>query len=250
MGYILFMSERIQIVGRGNVAMHLKNALEPLCEVEIINPHTLNNFDTECKITIISVTDDAIESVASRIAQVSAGGVKSGIMCHTSGSKSIEILSSYTQHPGVFYPMQTFSKNVMLNYQDIPFFIEGDCKETEKTICSLARLISSKVTVCDSESRKVMHIAAVFCCNFPNFLYSVAADLLTHRGLDFSVMLPLIEQTTSKIIAGNKPATVQTGPAVRKDRKTIKSHLDYLKKYEPEYSELYNILTESIIKSV
>lgn len=244
------MMERIQIVGRGNVAMHLKNALDPVCEVVIVNPHTLSNFDADCKLTIISVVDDAIESVASAIARKSPGGIKSGIMCHTSGSKSMEILTPYTQHRGVFYPMQTFSKNVMLNYTDIPFFIEGDCNHTEESLCSLARLISDKVAVCDSASRKVLHIAAVFCCNFPNFLYSVASDLLTQRGLDFSVMLPLISQTTSKIIDGNKPETVQTGPAVRKDWQTIKSHLDYLTKYAPEYSELYNILTESIIKSV
>jgi hypothetical protein len=40
---------------------------------------------------------------------------------------------------------------------------------------------------------------------------------------------------------------MQTGPARRKDKKTIQSHLDFLKNY-PEYKKIYKQLSDSIGK--
>jgi hypothetical protein len=40
---------------------------------------------------------------------------------------------------------------------------------------------------------------------------------------------------------------MQTGPAKRKDKKTIQAHLEFLKGY-PEYRKIYKGLSESIGK--
>ena len=233
--------DRIQIIGRGNVASHLAKALSPHVKAEIVNPHTLEGLNQDTPLTIISVTDDAIQEAAHRISG------KSGIVCHTSGSKPMQLLEGTAEHIGVFYPMQTFSKNVALDYSEIPFFIEGDCPETAGTLKSVASLISGNVRECTSQSRRLLHIAAVFCCNFPNHLYAIASEILKDEEMDLSVMLPLIKESAGKIINGNEPSKVQTGPAARNDRRTIAGHMEYLQEHHPDYADLYARLSESII---
>lgn len=235
---------KINIIGRGNVATHLMKAFLGIATVNAVNPHTLENIDADADFTLICVTDSAIKEVAGKLP-----GLK-GILAHTSGTTSIDIFSgleNISGKYGVFYPMQTFSKESPLDYSRIPFFIEGKDCATEKSLCGLARMISNNVETADSEKRKALHVAAVFSCNFVNHLFALADSYMSDHGLSFSAMLPLIEETIGKL-HNLSPKDAQTGPAVRKDHMIIDSHLSSLEKY-PEMKNIYKTITDSIIST-
>lgn len=233
---------KIDIIGRGNVGTHLANAFEGMADAVSVNPRTLAELRADSDIYIISVSDDAIGGVAKAL---KARLPREAILAHTSGTTPMSRLKGCARNIGVFYPLQTFSKNVGLNYREIPFFIEGSDKKVEKQLCETARLVSDSVTLADSEKRKDLHVASVFSCNFVNHLWTMADDYLAERGLDFKSLLPLIRETTRKIERLH-PADGQTGPAVRHDHKTLESHMHRLEMH-PELQEIYSLLSLSIM---
>ena len=88
----------INIIGRGNVATHLANAFEGKAEINMVNPHSLAELNTDADLTIISVTDTAIAKVLDKLPKIN------GIVAHTSGSTSIDVFKSFRQDRfGVFY---------------------------------------------------------------------------------------------------------------------------------------------------
>lgn len=232
---------KINIIGRGNVATHLTTAFNGKAEINIVNPRSLEGLDKNAEFSIISVTDNAIGQVAVALPETS------GIIVHTSGSTSIQVLDCRKEKTGVFYPLQTFTKGVELDYSEIPFLIEAKDNETQKALMSLASIISNNVRSADSETRKILHIASVFACNFTNHLWAIAEKLLTENGMDFNIIRPLLKETLRKT-RDLSPFDAQTGPAVRRDSKTIDAHLSLLES-DRELKNIYQVLTSSIISS-
>ncbi|HEX3384524.1 MAG TPA: Rossmann-like and DUF2520 domain-containing protein, partial [Mucilaginibacter sp.] len=220
---------RITIIGSGNVATHMaaafKNAghsivqtysrdmqhaallayhvkAEPINKLDAINPNT--------DLFLIAVKDDAIGDIAQKLAK------HGKLIVHTSGSTSLEELKQYTLNAGVFYPLQTFSKTKELDFRTVPLCIEGATEEITKHLEELARTVSNNVYRVHSEQRRILHLAAVFACNFPNYLYYAAGELLREHNLDFNMLRPLILETAVKV-QEHLPGDVQTGPAVRND---------------------------------
>lgn len=228
---------KVNIIGCGNVGTHLFKALADKIDVALINSHTFQGIDTNADITLISVSDNAISDVVNRLPHLS------GIIAHTSGSTSIEYLASFTNY-GVFYPLQTFSKDVALQYNKIPFFIEGSNQNVTEKLWNLASLISNNITFADSEQRKALHIASVFACNFTNHLWNIADDILKENGMHFNLLQPLLEETLHKTTRIS-PKDAQTGPARRNDTDVILSHLNALSKH-PELQKIYQLISYSI----
>lgn len=236
------MNRKIYIIGSGNVATHLLRAYsEAGIDATPVNPHTLDGISDTPGIGIIAVKDDAITEVASRLAS-------KGFSClaHTSGSVGLEALAGTASATGVFYPLQTFSKERELTYSDIPFFIEGSSPEVEEELTKLACIISKDVRHADSQMRRKMHVAAVFACNFSNHLIAIADRLLQEDGADYRVLLPLLHETVAKLDRLS-PSEAQTGPAARHDRKTMDAHENMLSS-TPELRDLYHTISESIIR--
>ena len=75
-------------------------------------------------------------------------------------------------------------------------------------------------------------------------LAGISEDLLKDSGLDFSVLLPLMRQTVKKL-EKLSPSQAQTGPAVRKDKGIISTHLQMLEN-KPEIKRLYHDITNLI----
>lgn len=232
--------EQITIVGQGNVGTHLYKALISVSyDVDIINSRSLYNIRNNSELYILAVSDDSIDDVASKLSSVN------GIIVHTSGSKSIDVLSKYSTKCGVFYPLQTFTKNVELNYSEIPFFIEGSDLEVVCALKKVANKISKLVYDADSERRKRLHVASVFACNYVNHMWTIADEILKNDGLSINVLYPLIEETINKIHKIT-PYESQTGPAVRQDMSVIESHLNFLSDNDDTYN-IYKTLSNSII---
>ena len=251
---------RISIIGSGNVATHLaaafKNAGHKIVQVysrdmqhaALLAYHvgaeavdSLDNISAETDIFIISVNDDAIIGLTQIIAKHQI------LLVHTSGATHIEALLAITMNAGVFYPLQTLSKNKEVDFLTVPLCIEGPDEEITAILEQLAQTISNKVYRINSAQRKVLHLAAVFACNFPNYLYGIAQRLLAVNNMDFAMLRPLILETAQKV-QERIPVNVQTGPAVRNDRNTMDSHLQMLAA-EPALQVIYSLLSQGIIKN-
>ena len=250
---------RITLTGSGNVATHLaaafKNAGHFIVQVysrnlqnaSLLAYHVraeavddLEQINPETDLFVVAVKDDAIESVA----QVLAKHEK--LIVHTSGAVSLQTLQNFTAKAGVFYPLQTFSKTKEVDFYTVPLCIEGADEEITRQLKELAQTLSGHVYLINSTQRRQLHLAAVFACNFPNYLYYAAQQLLKEYDLSFDMLRPLILETAQKVQA-QLPAMVQTGPAIRNDENTMAAHLQLLQA-EPELQVLYKMLSQQIIK--
>lgn len=229
----------VSIIGLGNVATHLERALRDKVSTVMINPRTLEGMEEDGDIAIISVKDDVISAVAHKL----SGRFR--LIAHTSGSVPMEVLQGCAPDIGVFYPLQTFTKGVEMDYSVIPFFIEGNNADAEIALTDLARLISGNVQTADSDTRKTLHLASVFACNFTNRLVGIADRILKTKGLDYTVILPLLQQTMGKL-HHLSPTDAQTGPAARGDTKVINAHLSMLEE-EPRLKDIYEKLSADIM---
>ncbi|MBQ7209763.1 MAG: DUF2520 domain-containing protein [Paludibacteraceae bacterium] len=191
---------------------------------------------------VLAVVDDVIPLVAAELVKVIGSGKH--IVCHTSGSVPLGTLLAYFEHSAVFYPFQTFKKTEPLLFDDIPLFVEATDDTTRTTMLALARQLSDEVYVSTSEQLKRLHIAGVFANNFTNCMYAIAREQLDRAGLPFSVLLPLIGKTATKVKTIN-PRDAQTGPASRGDTQTINQHLRLLGENE---RQIYEAVTQNIIK--
>ncbi len=235
---------KINIIGRGNVGTHLKKALSGKVTVSLIDSRTLSGLDYDSDVCLLCVHDAAIKEVADNV----RNKVKDMcIVAHTSGSTPMGVLHGIKKRIGVFYPLQTFSKQTLLKYEDIPFLIEANDEDAKRVLIELAKTISYKVTEADSSMRKAIHIASVMSCNFVNHLWALSALYLKESNLDFSLLYPLLQETLGKAMT-NDPSEVQTGPAARKDYITIKNHIESLKG-NPKLQNIYETLSSSIIEN-
>ena len=247
--------KNIILLGSGNVATHLgialKNSNYTIVQVyskSIENAKVLaNKLDAQfinnlsklksADLIIVCINDDAILSVLSQI--------KNTAIVHTSGSIGLDVFKQKFTNYGVFYPLQTFNKEVDINILEIPFCIEGNSLGFEKQLIKIAKALSNNVVKMNSQQRKQLHIAAVFACNFSNHMYSIADDLLAKKNIDFKILLPLIRKTNANL-ESYRPKEVQTGPAKRKDTAIIQEHIATIK--ENEIKELYHRISDNIIK--
>jgi predicted short-subunit dehydrogenase-like oxidoreductase (DUF2520 family) len=244
---------RVVILGSGNVAQHLAIAFSKSKIVDVIQVFARKkeaiSFISHDKIItdiskiafadlyIIAVSDVAITEVSSQI------NFENKLVVHTSGSLSIDDLDDKNRK-GVFYPLQTFSKNKEVNFLEIPICIEAQNNEDYLLLETIAKSISNQVFNIDSNQRKALHVSAVFVNNFVNHLYKIGNDICNENNIPFEILQPLIQETANKITSLS-PNEAQTGPAKRNDSQTINTHLQFLK--DENQKEIYKILTKSII---
>ncbi|MHC1705365.1 MAG: DUF2520 domain-containing protein [Tenuifilaceae bacterium] len=146
---------------------------------------------------------------------------------------------------GVFYPFQTFSKDRIIPFTDIPICLEADKIETLERLNKIASLLSSNIISMNSATRTWLHLTGVFTNNFTNHLLSISYKIAHDKGFNFDLIKPLLHETVQKAMDEN-PAKAQTGPAVRFDQSTLDLHIEKLKDYSPELAEIYKELSLSI----
>ena len=234
---------KVVIIGKGRLASNLAPALmEAGHEVMMVNSRTLEALPREADVFIIAVKDDALAEVIARVAK----GREDQLIAHTAGSMSLALFEGSTRHYGVFYPMQSFSKERRVDFHEIPIFLEASDSESLEILHALAETITGSVYELTTSERKYLHLAAVFACNFANHCYALAADVLEQHGLPFSVMLPLVDETARKVHQLH-PSDAQTGPAVRYDENVLRSQRELLAD-NTDVQQLYDLLSKSIHK--
>ncbi|MGV0922930.1 Rossmann-like and DUF2520 domain-containing protein [Empedobacter tilapiae] len=245
----------IVILGAGNVAFHLTRALiENTCNVRQIFNRTLEHAREIGEANRISYTDkiSEIEKADIYIIASADSGIEEFshyipyddvLVVHTSGSSPMSVLKG-DYRKGVFYPLQTFSKERTMRYDNIPFFIEAENPEDLKKLNELGNRISNEVHELNFASRMQVHMTGVWANNFVNHLYYIAGNVCEENNVPFDVLLPLIQETANKVIEMN-PKDAQTGPAKRGDQVIIDRHLEALQD-DSRLLQIYQILTDSI----
>ena len=246
---------KIVIIGSGNVATVLgrkiKNAGHHVLQVysrNLIHATQLasglncsptddwNTIDPEAEIYLIALQDGAIAEAAKML-------VHKGLMLHTAGAVSKEILKTCSANYGVLYPLQSLRKEKK-DYQNIPLLIDGNTVDNLTLIEEFAHSISASVQKANDEYRLKLHLGAVFVNNFTNHLYSLTATYCQKENISFKLLKPLIEETATRL-QNYDPRLVQTGPAIRNDQETIEKHLQLLVDH-PQLKYIYEIMTMSI----
>ncbi|MBW1617438.1 MULTISPECIES: Rossmann-like and DUF2520 domain-containing protein [Empedobacter] len=245
----------IVILGAGNVAFHLTRALiENTCNVRQIFNRTLEHAREIGEANRISYTDkiSEIEKADIYIIASADSGIEEFshyipyddvLVVHTSGSSPMSVLKG-DYRKGVFYPLQTFSKERTMRYDNIPFFIEAENPEDLKKLNELGNRISNEVHKLNFASRMQVHMTGVWANNFVNHLYYIAGNICEQNNVPFDVLLPLIQETANKVIEMS-PKDAQTGPAKRGDQVIIDRHLEALQD-DSRLLQIYQILTDSI----
>lgn len=253
------MVKSVAIIGSGNVATHIAKAIfKAGVEIKYIYSPTLANcvalanlvnagvvediynIDGDVDLIIISIKDNAIRGIVEKLK------AKKSIVVHTSGGVNIDVFDGCSAKCGVLYPLQTFSKERDIDFSRVPLFIEANDKDVLTEIEEFAKRLSQSVIEANSQQRKIMHVAAVFACNFVNHCYDISSQILESEGISFSTLLPLIEETTKKI-SEIAPHEAQTGPARRGDSVVMNTHLEQIK--SPQIKEIYKLLSKNITDS-
>lgn len=251
----------VSFIGSGNLAWHLAPALDNtdyhVREVYSLNARhaealaerlydarvqaTLDFSASLSQIFIIAVSDDAIVDVVQDIILPD-----NAILIHTSGSQPLNLLAyAATSRIGVFYPLQTFSKNRKVDFHEIPLFIESEDRDTEKVLQYMAKAVGKKVHTISSANRRSLHLAAVFASNFTNHMLALSQDVLRTGNLDFEWIKPLIAETINKSLTIG-PEAAQTGPAKRGDLEVLDAHLAMLQN-DPSLAEVYRVISQNIV---
>lgn len=248
---------KISIIGTGNVGTVLakkvfaanhtinfiygRNADAAKALASEVNAKSTNDFydiTEENDIVIICTNDKSIEEITSKFHFTKT------VLLHTAGSVNKSVLENSSVNFGVLYPIQSLRKSMDIS-TPIPFLIDGNNSEVRKVIEQLATSISNKVEFGNDEKRLKLHTAAVFACNFVNYMYLQSANFCNKNDINFNLLQPLIEETALRLRT-HHPKEVFTGPAVRKDLATIEKHLQQLSS-NPTAQALYKQLSEMIM---
>ena len=254
------MIENVVIIGAGNLATQIALALtEKGIQVKQIFSRNLDSARElaektgaaytndlsqllpESDLYLIAVKDSAIQEVLENLSLD-----ENRMIVHTAGSVPMNILDGFSINYGVFYPVQTFSKNRKIDFLDIPICIEANHPANLMKLQELASKLSSSVHQINSDDRKTLHLAALFANNFVNHFYSIGESLLQNKKLNFDLLKPLIRETAEKI-ESIPPADAQTGPAKRNDQIVINEHIKMLQD-QPDLQKIYRLMTESIFQ--
>lgn len=250
----------IVLIGAGNVGFHLGQAIHgqlgiisQLYSRSISNAallgdrlnlpyvNRISDIHPNADLYILAIKDDAIESVAKALMEQIQ---EEALVVHTSGVTPSTVLAPYFKNYGVFYPLQTFSKDKEIDFSTIPICIDANQISHQSDLKALAQTLSPHSYIIDDAQRAILHVAAVFANNFTNHLFRIAEELLAKNDMTLELLKPLILETASKV-QSLPPAEAQTGPAIRGDQKSILRHLDLLAS-DPELQNLYLSLSKRI----
>lgn len=248
--------KKVAFIGAGRVAHHLAVALAKK-GIEIVGVFARKAEDAKelaskvkapilesldkrinADLVLLTVSDDAVEEVSS---QLKVG--KNTLVAHTSGAVPMSDIPANLRRC-VFYPLQSFSKDKKIVWENVPFCLEAESDEDTNLLGELAELLSKRIYVLSSEQRKTLHLGAVFANNFANLMFEFSEELLANAGIDHSILHPLILETANKVLMQSASKS-QTGPASRGDIETIKSHQELMGD-SGIYRKVYDLLTIEI----
>ncbi len=244
----------IGIVGAGNVGMSLAGAVTRKgLGVLILSDHyegpmaslkrqDARTFLQKCHAVVISVKDRDIRGIAEFLASAGAD-LRGKTFLHSSGAQDSFVLSPLREkgaRVGVMHPIQSFPRPDPDLIAGIYFGVSGDegavafAEETARTLaCRTIRI----------RNHPLYHAACVMSAGFIATLIKLAGKALSEASDgDWRALLPMAKGTLNNIETMG-PERAMTGPQVRGDTETIKSHAEALRVFDPGLALLYNLLS-------
>jgi predicted short-subunit dehydrogenase-like oxidoreductase (DUF2520 family) len=208
---------------------------------------------SDVRLVLLCVPDDAIASVAERLAEVEHSWPDT-IVGHTSGAHTADILSPLTERGAAtlsFHPLQTFAPETPPEaFEDIFVGVEGDA-EAVAAGKALAEVLGARPIALTAESKALYHCAAALASNGLVALMSVVEEVFSAAEVDDSasdLVAPLVQQTWHNLQEA-PPEGVITGPVARGDRATVETHLDALSDATPHLVPLYAALSTEMART-
>jgi predicted short-subunit dehydrogenase-like oxidoreductase (DUF2520 family) len=258
--YTIMTIKKITIIGTGNVAYSLgklfvthgyhiaqvfgRNIEDATKLAQLLKSQPVNDLQQlqqNTDLYLICVTDDAISQITTHFPTTALP------VLHTAGSVAMDILQNASPNIGVFYPLQSLKKSVD-TLPEIPFLITANNKLLEDALLHLAKNMHCQAQATTCQSRKAMHLSAVFASNFTNYMYYCAEQISQENQVSFNLLQPLILETAQRL-KHHLPSQMQTGPAVRGDVTTQKKHIEMLESKDI-LKDIYTSVSTHIFESL
>lgn len=264
------MTERVLIIGAGQVGRGLFRAFRDASGVDVLglHGHRPSGFATssgampsaiaDANAIVVAVRENQLDDVLSELlgerGKGGRGRLASGtVIVHTSGSAEPPLLTGLSDmglSGGTFHPLVPFA-----NPDRAPELlkrawigIDGDA-QARATSKRLAGHLGARTLDIPPGNKAVYHAAAVMSSNFPVVLASLASDLLAGLGIPErsaqQAVHSLMDAAVSNV-GDTPPDQALTGPVVRGDSDTVMRHLAALR-HHPEARAVYKRLSLAAI---
>ncbi|MCP9292654.1 Rossmann-like and DUF2520 domain-containing protein [Gracilimonas sediminicola] len=261
---------RITIIGLGSVGTALLNVLTKSGYEVIsvfnrseIDPELIRNFpdtyfskglpNNENKLgelTFLTVSDDAIDSVATQLSE-RCTDLEDKSVVHCSGVHASKILSPFSKKGASiasFHPMKAITPKTS-SFENTWFDVEGDGAAI-RWLEDLADSLNAHVFEVEPKAKPLLHASAVVASNYLVVLAELVTKISALGGVPEDTALkaitPLMENTLRNVKELGVTEAL-TGPIARGDLKTVKQHVESLKN-APELLSLYKTLGIEAVK--
>lgn len=193
----------------------------------------------------ITTPDDLIEETAARVAAGIGERLTHGAALHASGALSSDALKSLRDvgfHTGSMHPLVAVSEPFAgaESLRRAFFCIEGE-RVAVSAARQIVRAFGARSFSINTSKKVLYHAAAVTSSGHMIALFDIATDMLMRCGLRErearSILMPLIESTINNL-KELAPAKALTGTFARADIKTVRRHLEAIRREEDMYDAL------------
>jgi predicted short-subunit dehydrogenase-like oxidoreductase (DUF2520 family) len=237
----------IAVVGAGRLGRALARALAARgADVTLLRGHEEARLPP-ARLLVLAVADDAIRSVATRIAG-SLGDARP-VALHLAGALDSSALSPLREAgcaAGSCHPLQTFpdADSPPEAFHGVTFGVEGDPRAVEAAEALVRRLGARSVVVAPGK-KTLWHLAAVLAGNGAVALVAAAVDAMREAGLTerqaLDAVAPLARRSLEGALARG-PAAALSGPVARGDDATLDAHRGAIDAWDPARRALYEAL--------
>ena len=247
---MLNMLPNIYILGYGNLGQHLLKLFLSRginvsavfsnqninLSVRVFDKSQINSILKPNDLVFVTTKDDDLKNSIQAI--IVNGVIK--VIC----SGGLALSDFNEEETGVWYPLYSFSKDVEVNWHNIPIFVECYNPAVASALSQLNEKLNIENRFLNSQQRGNLHVAAVFANNFVNACLIASSEVLDVQNSEviFADLLPIIEQTIDKVKI-KRAIENQTGPAKRNDQITLQKHILSLKNHPDELMLYENIST-------
>jgi predicted short-subunit dehydrogenase-like oxidoreductase (DUF2520 family) len=209
--------------------------------------HRPEDVVAACDLTLLTVPDDALASVARELAPaVDANRA----VAHTSGAHGADVLALLAERGalvGSLHPAFPFA-DVETAMQKLPgatFAVEAESDVLRVWLIAIVAALDGRVLIVPPGKKVLYHAALVFASNYTVTLYALAESLLVGLGADRAAangaLNELVAGTVENLRAQGTPDAL-TGPLVRADAGTIAAHIHALGQVDSRLVAVYTEL--------
>ena len=201
----------------------------------------------QAKVIFLCLPDEALPGAARQLARGRVGWAGRTFF-HTSGllpARVLEPLREKGASIASFHPVQAFPSKTTppAHFRGIYFGLEGD-KNAVDLAKTFVRRLGGRVLIIQEAAKPFYHAAFSFASNFLVILLDTAAFLLKKAKIPedeaAGMLLPLLKGTLHNVKELDTAASL-TGPLVRGDLASVRTHLEALERW-PQYAEVYGKL--------